>query len=222
MEGIQLEDMPLEGKLNLMKDWSEPQRRLFGLAPPEGVPPSLFRCCFLNACDSIPNVITGVGVLTNYEYCLDTPMLCLRPEDRETMLGWTERKDYVRYSAEYLRNHHISLFACFSHFRHKGTKVPLDFNSWFNLESFRMHYLGSPSRGINIMIIKKMERTWREVIPGVFIYASKVSPPLSMTSDPSMPVLTKATEWRMVQVEPCLPDLPSSEEGSGPGPTTNG
>jgi hypothetical protein len=61
MEGIQLEDVSLEGKLDRMKSWSDAQRSLFGLSPPEGVPPLLFRCCFLNACDSIPNVITGVG-----------------------------------------------------------------------------------------------------------------------------------------------------------------
>jgi hypothetical protein len=223
MEGIQLEDTSVEGKLDRMKSWLEPQRRLFGLAPPEGVPPLLFRCCFLNACDSVPNVITGVKVQTEYEYCLDTPLLRLRPEDRETMLGWTtERKDYVRYSGEYLRDHNITLFACFSHFRHKETKAPLDFNTWFNLESYRMYYLVSPLRGINIMTIKKMEKTWKEVIAGVFVCAKRATPPSSTSTDPSMPVVTKATEWRMVQADPCTPDLLFSEEGSGFGSTTNG
>jgi hypothetical protein len=85
-----------------------------------------------------------------------------------------------------------------------------------------MYYLVSPLRGINIMTIKKMEKTWKEVIAGVFVCAKRATPPSSTSTDPSMPVVTKATEWRMVQADPCTPDLLFSEEGSGFGSATNG
>jgi hypothetical protein len=72
------------------------------------------------------------------------------------------------------------------------------------------------------MTIKKMEKMWKDVVAGVFIYARKVSPPIPTTSDSSVPVMTKATEWRRVHMEPHFYDLLSTEEGSGFGPATKG
>ena len=143
------------------------EKSVFGLVAPAEVPEHLFRCCFLETCDSIDNFIPGHGKISKLICKFKTPLFELRSQDRRALVTWGlgHEKDFY-YSTTFLKKKGVRLFACYTHFVHVESQIALDPATWYELNSLDEYYLSLPSclRGRGEII--RMEKGWEDALAG--------------------------------------------------------
>jgi len=143
------------------------EKSVFGLVAPAEVPEHLFRCCFLETCDSIDNFIPGYGKISRLICDFKTPLFELRSQDRRSLVTWglVHEKDFY-YSTAFLKKKGVRLFACYTHFVHVDSQLALDPLTWYELNSLDEYYLGLPTCLKGRGEIIKMEKGWEDTLAG--------------------------------------------------------
>ena len=167
------------------------EKQYFGLAPPNNLPAILFKCCFLDSCQSVPNYLPGFGVIPRLCCEFNCPLVELRDVDLRILTTYAVTlKDLSPkerfYPVKFLRNPSVKLFACFNHFTDEYNKQSLTFENWFENRNLENYFLTLPSLFQDIPNLLRFQGDWSDhLYPPVKVEMSSTPNPSQTSPSPS-------------------------------------